>query len=508
MIYMTKSLFRRLLRFQKPSWLERYFIGVVIGAAVVTAAISLAIGLAQSVWFDEAYSILVAKQPLGHLLYLTGVDTHPPLYYLLLKAWASIFGWSELALRSLSVLAMGGAVVFGGLLVRRTFSTKVALTTLPFVVLSPFLLRYGFELRPYALASLIGIAATYVLVVAMASKAVRTKWLLFGVYSVLVALGMYTLYYTALLWLAHVVWLVWLTYRNKQSLIRASWLVPFAVSVVLFLPWLATFIGQISNGALAPIAQAMTLDNLMGIVSFSFVYQPVWQLSPLLSVVVVFVLMSLSYLVVRSFKLVGAAQRPYLMLLALYVLVPVLVLTLVSLARPMYVERYLSHVLIGGSLFVGVAVAIVAQRATHVVKAAAGLLLVVLVVGVAHLAQVGNYNFQRLQKPTVGAVAHVSMPCTEGATILAADPYVAIELSYYLPDCQIHFYSQYDTLRGGYAPLSGSRLRVSRPSQELSAERTLYYVHYDEAQLDMPLGLKETSRQKFDALTVSRFSVE
>ncbi|MEP7204949.1 MAG: glycosyltransferase family 39 protein [Candidatus Saccharibacteria bacterium] len=506
---MIKSFLRRLLRVKKLSWFERHFIGVIIGAALVAMVISLAIGLAQSVWFDEAYSILVAKQPLGNLLYLTSVDTHPPLYYLLLKGWASIFGWSELALRSLSVLAMGGAVVFGGLLVRRTFGTKLALTTLPFVVLSPMLLRYGFELRPYALASLIGIAATYLLIMALESKTTRTKWLLFGVYSLLVALGMYTLYYTALLWLAHLVWLVWLNRRgDRRPLIRAPWMGAFMVSVVLFLPWLPTFIGQISNGALAPISQPMTLDNLIGIVSFSFVYQPVWQLSPLLSLVIVFVLMGLSYFSIRSFKLVGKAQRPYLLLLALYVLVPVMVLTLVSLVRPMYVERYLSHILIGGSLFVGVAVAIVTQRSKIVVKAVAGLMLIILIVGVGRLAQVGNYNFQRLQKPTVGAVADILKPCDESTTILAADPYVAIELSYYLPNCQIHYYSPYDKLGGGYAPLSGSPLRVSQSRQQLSATRPLYYVHYGETQLEMPLGLRESSRLQFDALTVSRFSVE
>ncbi len=504
---MIKSIFQRLFHLQKPTWLERYFIWILISAAVVAMVISLAIGLAQSVWFDEAYSVLVAKQPLGHLLYLTGLDTHPPFYYLLLKSWASIFGWSELALRSLSVLMMGGAVVMGGLLVKRTFGAKAAVIALPFVVLSPFLLRYGFELRPYALASLIGIAATYVLIMA-ADKEGQNKKILYGVYAVLVALGMYSLYYMALLWLTHVIWLIWKVKPTKQSIFKTPWVIALAGSVILFLPWLPTFIGQITNGALAPISQAMTLDNLLGIVSFGFVYQPVWQLSPLTSLLIVFVLICLSYFAVRAFKLVSKSQRSYLVLLALYVLVPISVLTLVSLVRPMYVERYLSHILIGGSLFIGVTVVIVTKGASNLVKSAAAMLLVVMLVGVVHLAQVGNYNFQRLQKPTVNSAAAVVSTCKDGSTVLAADPYVAIELSYYLPDCQVYFYSQYANLRGGYAPLSESALRVDQPAKQLAGSKLIYYVDYNNTPLDAPIGMKESSRWEFDALKVSLFRTE
>ena len=299
--FMIKQTLARLLHLSRPTWAERYFIVILILGAVLAMLISLSIGLAQSVWFDEAYSIMLAKQQAGELLRLTGLDTHPPLYYLLLKAWAGLFGWSEVALRSLSVLAMGGAVIFAGLLVKRLFGVRAALITLPFVVLAPFLLRYGFEIRMYSLASLIGVAATYVLVSALSAKG-RKQWVLYSIYAVLVALGVYTLYYLALLWVAHVVWLLWLWRREKRPLAKAPWLLALAGSVVLFLPWLPTFISQVGNGALAPISQAMTLENILGIISFGFVYQPVWQLTAAVSLLVLFVIITASYVVVRAFK--------------------------------------------------------------------------------------------------------------------------------------------------------------------------------------------------------------
>jgi uncharacterized membrane protein len=127
--------------------------GFVVGVAMLlTFVLVLYLGKNQSVWFDESYSILLAKRPVGELLALTNVDAHPPLSYLLLKVWGELFGWTELALRSLSALLAVMAVGASALLVRRLYSPRVALAVLPFLVLAPFWLRYGYEIRMYALA--------------------------------------------------------------------------------------------------------------------------------------------------------------------------------------------------------------------------------------------------------------------------------------------------------------------------------------------------------------------
>ena len=468
---------------------------------------SLAIGLQQSVWFDEAYSIIVAKQPLVELLRLTGVDTHPPLYYILLKGWAALFGWSEFALRSLSVLALGGAVIFGGLLIKRMFGVRAALITLPFLVFAPFLLRYGFEIRMYALASLIGVAASYVLVLAAEAKAKQRQQLLYGVYAVLVAAGMYTLYYTAFLWVAHLIWLVWLTLRLKQPLFKARWLLAFVGSVLLFAPWLLTSITQFSNGALAAISQPLTIDNLAGIVSFMFVYQPAWQLSAAMSLVVLFVIATVTYFMIQLYRHHTKLQRPYIVLLTLYVLVPIALLAFISLAKPMYTERYIAHIIIAGYLLVGIAVALtLARKATFNRQLTGVLLVVVMLFGIANLAHVGNYNFQRMQKPTV-AEAAAAVVCDQDNAVLAADPYVAIELAYYLPDCQIYFHSETASLGGGYAPLSNSPLHVDNPVDQLAGYQSVSYIYYGEPKLEL-VDFTMVGQQQFGALTVETFSAE
>ncbi|MDX2776589.1 glycosyltransferase family 39 protein [Streptomyces caniscabiei] len=508
---MIRSLLEKIGLLRRQSWGERHFLWVLGGSALLFAALSLSIGINQSVWFDEAYSIMLAKQPAAQLVHLTALDTHPPFYYLLLKGWATVFGWSELALRSLSVLAGALAIVFAGLTARRMFGARVALMALPFVTIAPFLIRYGFEIRMYALAALIGMMATYVLVRAWQAKPGQDQRTLYVVYALLVALGMYTLYYLAVLWIAHFLWLVWMSVRAKEPLkkvIKAPWFLAYLASIALFLPWLPAFLSQLGNGALAAISQPLTTENLVGIVSFEFLYRPSWQLGAVLSLVVVGVIALLVFLTIRAFGVVPTKQRPYLVLLAWYMLVPVLLVAAVSIFRPMYVERYLAHVAIGGMLYVGVIVALTYTKVARKIKVASLALLFVTMLGVMQLAHVGNYNFQRLQKPTVREAAVAVQPCAQGTTVFAADPYIAIELAYYLPDCQIYFYSQDTALRGGYASLSQSPLRISDPQKELAQSKQIQYVYYGDPALMLPPTLKQTLQADFGALHVRTLSAE
>jgi uncharacterized membrane protein len=466
------------------------------------------IGLGQSVWFDEAYSVMIAKQPVLDLIHLTSVDTHPPLYYLLLKAWAGVFGWSELALRSLSVVAMGGAIVFGGLLAKRMFGVRAALISLPFIALSPLLLRYGFEIRMYALASLIGIAATFVLVSAIEMKEKPRQWRLYALYALLVALGMYALYYTVLLWITHFAWLVWRSYRDRKPIVKTPWFIALLGSATLFLPWLPVFVSQVGNGALASTSQPVDVNSLVGVMSFSFLYQPAWQLGGYGTIIVVFVLLTLGMLTVRAFRAASKKERDYLWLIALYLLLPIVLIAVMSLAKPMYTERYISHIAIGAMLFVGVIVAYGIKKATPRMWFAIAILYVVLLLGVGQLAKVGNFSYQRLLKPSVKEAAASIKDCGRDKTIFAADPYTAVELSYYLPSCEVRFYSDSDVLKGGYTALSNSPLHIAHPTSQLANSIKLYYVYYGESKLTMPYNLVQVSHDNFSALTVDAYVTE
>lgn len=486
------------------SWVRRYVVVLTGCGALIAMAASLLIGLQQSVWFDEAYSITLAKASAADIFRFVSVDTHPPLYYLLLKGWAGMFGWGELALRSLSVLMMGAMILVAGMLVRRLFGVRAALLTTALLVVSPFVLRYGFEIRMYSMAGLIGISATYALVRARQAGSSAQWW--YGMYAVLVALGMYTLYYTALLWVAHLVWLAWDTYKTKRALVREPWLCAFALAFVLFLPWLPVFASQLGNNALTPVAQQMTAQNMVGVVSFWFLYTPASWLTGAASLIVLGIVIASVWLVQRAMATSHREQRSFMFLFGLYALVPFGLITLVSLRRPMYMERYMSHVMIGALILLAVALVVVMRRRPRTGAVMTWLFVAVSLTGVASLVGAGNYNFQRIERPSGYQSAMALRGECQNSTIIFNGPYIAIDQSYYFATCRSYvLLPENPAVMGGFALLHNTPRRVTTVDAQGNQQR-VELIHYsDDPAITVDSHYIHTETRQFNKVVIDTY---
>lgn len=109
--------------------------------------------LNQSLWLDEAISAVKIQQ-YSYTELITSFapgDFHPPLYYLVLKLWGSVTGYSEIALRFPSVLA---AMVAGYFVYRIGMHLKnktVGFWAATFFMCNPLILYYSQEARMYML---------------------------------------------------------------------------------------------------------------------------------------------------------------------------------------------------------------------------------------------------------------------------------------------------------------------------------------------------------------------
>lgn len=446
---------------------------VVCIAVLATFSLSLFMGLGQSIWFDEGYSILLAKRPLAELIALTNVDAHPPLYYILLKGWAGLFGWSELALRSLSAVLMAGVVGVAILLVKRLFSVKIALSVAPLLVVAPFLLRYGYEVRMYALASFIGIVGSYLFSIAMQKKSDKRLWVAYGLF---VALGMYTLYMTLVVWLAHFVWLVFHS-RSKKQLVTHPALIGFGAAVVFFLPQLPVFVDQTLHSALPGVGTELTLTKLVSVLSVLTLYTPEWNIGGWYSLLLIAGMILFGLLYATAIK--DKAYRSGLFFVATLVVVPLVFYALSSLPprQPIFIERYMAHV----AVYVYLMVALVAVigflgRRRVLAWSFAGVIAITSVTGLVRLQSTGNLNLERMQLPQTRQL-RADIPCDTTTTIVADDPYTYIDSVYYFTDCNLVFYSK-DPLgfRGGYAPLAESTKRISSPDQVTTQK--LVHLHW------------------------------
>lgn len=474
---------------QKFFTIEKMWWLALIISGVAVYVLAMVFAAHQSIWFDEGYSILLAKSDWSQLFALTAVDAHPPFYYILLKVWGTIFGFGEFALRSLSAVLLSAAVVTSLALIKKLFSIKVALYAIPFILLAPFLIRYGYEVRMYSLALLIGVAATYALVIANA----KNDWWRWLVYAALVALGMYTLYMTVVIWLAHAIWLLVTTLRakKKQPLKTWKWLYAYVASVLLFAPYIFTFFYQLLNSALPGVGSEVTLTKLVDAGTTLSVYTPEWQVGGWLSLLLGISALIVIVLGLKVYQKIPSSMRTYYWLLIALSSIPILFYIITSLPprTPIFINRYLAHVALFIYMLIGVTIALaVVYRGTF--KGAYrklpfigyGAAILVAGIGVAQLYITGNFVFERMQHPQTTSLRQ-NIVCNDTTTIIANDPYTFIDSVYYFDGCDIRFFSAENVEnKGGYAPLHNSSLRIV-DTTELGARTivTLGWVGGDSA---------------------------
>ena len=116
----------------------------------------------QSLWSDEIFSLITTDPtlPLREFWDRVLADTHPPIYYLLLRLWSSAFGQSELAARAPSavfgILTLCAAAILPGSSL--SCSARLALPLL--IAASPGVAWYDREARSYALLLLLSTVIT------------------------------------------------------------------------------------------------------------------------------------------------------------------------------------------------------------------------------------------------------------------------------------------------------------------------------------------------------------
>lgn len=486
-------------RFFTTHW--KTFVGL---AALVTAGLAYWLAGQQSVWFDEAYSITLAQQTYGELIHSTAIDVHPPLYYMLLKTWSEIFGYSEIALRGFSIACAAVATGFGLALIRRALGIRAMAIAIPIVALSPFIIRYGFEIRMYALAALICVAATHFLIRAVQEKN-RLWW---TVYALLVAAGMYTMYLAALVFIAHAVWLLYLylAKRPRGNFFKQPWVLAFTGAVILYIPWLPTFWTQFQNPATNGIATRVGWEQLTSIFSFTFLYLPNWDLKAWDYALVAAIVIGMTYLVIRALQKAGNL-RPYLVLLLLFFVVPIILMAILSAPpfRPLFHMRYTTQFILSGSLLLAASLFITFRHKISYAIAGSALVAGVMVYGLTNLHQQGNFVYEMLTRPHAKQVVQTIRTCNDGDMLLTGSALIYFEFKYYLPECDIHFYSHHEIgEKGGYATIYQSPKQYYE-GQPINAQ-TVYFVYTDDAPIELPENFIRATSKSFEKYHVDTYA--
>ena len=205
----------------------------------VSVVVFLAFG-SGGIWFDEAYSLAMISRPWSDIIQLTGIDFHPPLYYIITKPILSVFGNSILIHHLFAGLPVLVTLVILTVFLKKNIGRNTFIVLSLLFLASAKIIVYSIEIRMYAWA-LLWVTLTFVSVY----EAIRTdskRWY-FVLFIAFIA-TFYTQYFAGVLvGIGYLIFIIYSIQYNKKIL-KPVLFVALA-SFLFYLPWLFILKNQI-----------------------------------------------------------------------------------------------------------------------------------------------------------------------------------------------------------------------------------------------------------------------
>lgn len=234
-----------------------------------------------ALWFDEQYSVCMARHPYGRIIQNTALDVHPPLYCFILRAAGQLASWLPLpqqlvAAKVVSVFPMALAMVLGCTWVARLFDRRAGLFFVVCMGCTPQMAAYGTEVRMYSWGLL------FMVVCALSAF----EWLRTGRHSMVAAMALsaaaclYTQYWAGMaagIFLGLLVVYGWVIRRQTDKGV----LVAGVAALLLFAPWAPVALRQ-TVGTRSTGGQHTPLSLYLVRGYFEFVFSSGWGVVTLL----------------------------------------------------------------------------------------------------------------------------------------------------------------------------------------------------------------------------------
>jgi hypothetical protein len=385
------------------------------GLVLIAAVIRIVVLTNQSYWMDEALTAYEAQLPFGAMIStVVHVETTPPLYFVLIWAWAHLFGTGEAALRSVSMLAGIALVPLAYLSGRDLINPRAGVVAAALVTFNPFLIWYSQEARGYMLLAALS-GASFLWFVRARERPSRRNLAWWTVWS---SLALMTHFFAGFLVAPEALWLLW---------IARSRLAGVAVGVVVLvqaamLPFALIDTGH-GAGWIAQTRQHVRVSQAVAEWGVSILYRRTTIRDGLLGGAVLLALVGLLLVFggeERTRRGAGVAAA-----IAGFVWVAPLALGVVSRRYDYFLSRNVIPAVVPLAVLIGAACA--APR----LRVLGGALAVGLVALFSYATiQVQTHGY--LQRPDWRSVAHALGPATGPRAIIAANGFTADPLKIYL----------------------------------------------------------------------------
>ena len=185
-----------------------------------------------NLWGDEAFSAVLSTNSIPELIKIIARDTSPPLYNITEHLWFSVFGNSEVAIRSLSFLYFLIAVFFTYKIGALLWDRKAGLLAGILTFLNPFFFVYAFEGRMYSILAATVTASVYFFL--------KRNW--FG-YVLATVAALYSHHFAVFAIFVQGLWFLYEFLLGKRK-VAVSMFKAFIAVGILYLPWIIPLYNQ------------------------------------------------------------------------------------------------------------------------------------------------------------------------------------------------------------------------------------------------------------------------
>ncbi|MDJ0675779.1 MAG: glycosyltransferase family 39 protein [Calothrix sp. MO_167.B42] len=174
---------------------------------------------------------------------ITSDPQHPPLYYVMVRLWAQVFGDSPTGVRSLSaIISLSIFPSVYWLCLELFKSPIVGWVAMGLIAISPLQILFAQEARQYSLWMVAILVSSAALLRAIRQEN-KLNW---SIYSLTLVLGLYTHLLTALMMINHGIY-VFVQQQFHFTKTLANYLFGTIVACLMFLPWLIVIVNHVST---------------------------------------------------------------------------------------------------------------------------------------------------------------------------------------------------------------------------------------------------------------------
>lgn len=394
-----------------------------------------------NLWFDESYSVAIAKNGFADIWKITGNDVHPALYYWLLHIINLIFGNNILMYRLFSLIAIIILGILGYTHIRKDFGEKTGIIFSYLTYFLPIMCTYSSEIRMYSWSCLfVTLMAIYgykfyKAIVNDDKKNIQKNLILFGIFSICSShIHYYALVTAGFINLILLIYL--LINREKNKKVLKKFLILASIQILLYIPWLIYLVGQlkhVGNGFWIEVSLVKTTLEIIGL-QFTRNVEESLTKSILPIIISILLYVYVFYSMIKKKR----ELTPAILSLFIYFVI-IFVMAIISLFMPILYSRYL--VVVTG-LYIFAIAYIISKEKNKIITAT--ILLTVLVTGIISNVQGIKVNYDSSNS---GVYDYLQQELREGDIIVCAD---IVEnggvISAYFPEYKQYFmnYEKWD----------------------------------------------------------------